>query len=280
MLVARNTTGETSLKGIGQFNRVASAFDGIADIFDTTLENEITARLRSKLYSAIESLVSPGSIVLDINCGTGIDACFLAGRGYRMFGVDISEKMIATAQMKQRSAECKNVEFRVSSYDSLSPGVVPEAELTFSNFGGLNCTSDLTAAANAIASVTRPGGYFVGVIMPPFSLWEFLSYAARFQLRESLRRMHNSSPATGFHGSTFPVYYYSTKETVSAFAPHFEHIQTIGLSILSPTPQSIQFTRRHPVLTKSLIGIDSLIERLPILRSIGDHYLIVLRRRQ
>jgi hypothetical protein len=187
--------------------------------------------------------------------------------------------MIAASRRKFEYAGIEDVKFMVASYDRLSPKTISLANLVFSNFGGLNCTPDLASAAEAIAAVTKPGGYFIGVIMPPFSLWEALSYAMRLQWRQMLRRAHDHAPATGFGEASFPVYYYSPRTVAAAFSSHFERRQLIGLSIISPSPQSTRFVQRHPMLTNSLIAIDGLIETYPLLRSIGDHYLIVLQRK-
>ncbi len=279
MVERRISPAAADSAGIGGFGSVAEAFDRIAGTFDSNLENATTARLRMKLYSVIESLIQPGSTVLDVSCGTGIDALYLAKQGYRLCGIDISEKMIAATRLKFEDAGFDHVNFMVTSYDRLTPNNVPLADLVFSNFGGLNCTPDLKSAAEAIASVTKPGGYFIGVIMPPFSLWEALSYAARLQWRQTLRRVHDYAPATGFYGTIFPVYYYSPGTIVAAFSSHFDRRQLIGWSIISPSPQSTSFVKRHPMLANLLVGIDGLIETFPLLRSIGDHYLIILQKR-
>lgn len=280
MVARHHSSGAVQRTTSGSISPVAEAFDRIADSFDSNLENETTARLREKLYLIVESLVRPGSIVLDINCGTGIDALHLAHMGYRIWGADISRNMVAAAKRKLKKSELRNAEFIVSSFDHLSPEEVPMADLTFSNFGGLNCTSDLVSAASAIAAVTRPGGYFVGVLMPPFSLWESFSYALHGQWRLTLRRAGQLAQATGFGENGFPVHYYSPHTTAAAFSEYFDHKKTIGWSIVSPTPQSRRFVQRHPVIAKMLVRIDGFIEEFPLFRSIGDHYVTVFQRKQ
>jgi SAM-dependent methyltransferase len=44
--------------------------------------------------------VAPGSLVLDVPCGTGILAPFLAGRGLRVIGADISPAMLEVARSR------------------------------------------------------------------------------------------------------------------------------------------------------------------------------------
>ena len=83
-------------------NDVLESFDSIADIFDEEFENDITRRLRQHIYKTIDSLVPAGGGILDINCGTGIDAIALAQRGYRMCGIDLAPRMVGRARKKER----------------------------------------------------------------------------------------------------------------------------------------------------------------------------------
>lgn len=256
----------------------AKAFDLVASSFDSTYENEITARLRSKLYAIIQTLTPSPATVFDINCGTGIDAINLSRQGYRVYGTDISEQMIAAARSKLQSQNLRNVEFSVLSYASLSSITRAPADLVLSNFGGLNCTAELAPLVPGIASITRPGGYFVGVIMPRFSVWEFSAFALRFNWRQALRRFRSHADATGFLNANFPVYYHSPSTVIKAFSRSFAVKKIIGLNIISPNPQSSRFAATHPFLSQALNRLDGFIEEVPVFRSIGDHYIIILRR--
>ncbi len=259
---------------------VAHAFDDIAETFDNTLENEITVRLRKRVYGVIEALAPAGSTILDINCGTGIDLLHLAEKEYEVYGTDISPAMVSVSQAKMLNHGFSSERIQVCAFHMLSPSVTPVCALAFSNFGGLNCTPDLAGVGKAIASVVRPGGYFVGVLMPPFSLWESASFAVRLRWKQVFRRFRKKVPATGFGAKSFSVHYHSVHSMRSAFSADFEIKQVIGLSILSPTPQSLQFEQRHPILTRVLLRCDRMIESVPLLRTWGDHYIVVFRRRQ
>ena len=259
---------------------VARAFDAIAGSFDETLENQITRRLREKIYAVIQSYVRPGSTLIDINCGTGIDALRLSEIGFRVTGIDISAGMIEAAKKKVESSGHPALDFVQGSYDRLDELSLPVADAVFSNFGGMNCTADLKRTARSIHSITKPGGYFFGVLMPPFALWEFTSFVLRLRWKEAFRRFGVSTSATGFRGKTFPVYYYSPASLLRAFSSEFVFRRLIGLSIVSPTPQSMDFASRHPRLTAGLEQLDNVIEELPFVRAAGDHYFVVLQKRR
>ncbi len=57
------------------------------------------AMLVAQMYPGDEFLsrVVPGTSVLDLGCGTGVITRWLAGKGYRMIGVDINEAAIQEA---------------------------------------------------------------------------------------------------------------------------------------------------------------------------------------
>ncbi len=259
-------------------DKVGAAFDQIAKVFDSSLENDITRRLRRIIYSVVLRYVKTGSEVVDINCGTGIDAVRLLHLGYHVTGIDISQEMIRQARQKAAMHERRSLTFVVSSYDDLPTHIQRPVDAVFSNFGGLNCTQDLSATATSIDKILKSGGFFVGIIMPPFSVWEFLSYAARFQWKNAVRRLRSSTPATGFPKTTFPVFYYTPQNVVRKFGSGYKLATVIGLSVFSPPPQSTGFVRRFPRLSEVLFRFDKIASGLPLIRLLGDHFVIVLEK--
>jgi len=258
--------------------QVLESFDNIAGIFDEEFENEITRSLRQKLYSAIGSLVPPGSSILDINCGTGIDAIALSRKGYSVAGVDLSPRMIERAQRKS-SEHGLPVRFMVSSFECLDKIAWEPFDLVLSNFGGLNCAGRLDKVAEQTAAVIKPGGFLIGVVMPPVCLWEILDGSRRFHFRTAFRRLRKNVLATGFRGKTFSVHYHSPGRFTKAFKRWFEVREIRGLNILSPPPHAAVLARRYPAISSILESIDERIAYLPACRSIGDHFMATLKRR-
>ncbi len=260
--------------------RVASAFDEVAEIFDSTFEpSPVIQRLRQKVYNEIQRRVPLGSLILDINCGTGIDALLLTKKGYTVHGIDISQKMIEQARKKIGIERITNVEFSVSSFDRLPEKLTQRYDLVLSNFGGLNCTNNLDKVAEEIAAVTKQGGFFIGIVMPPFCIWETASGLLYGRWRYAFRRLRKNTAATGFYGKGFIVFYHSPQHIVSAFRPRFQVKQIVGLSVFSPPPAARRFIEHYPRLTSFLERFDESVEKFPLIRSIGDHLMIVLKRR-
>jgi ubiquinone/menaquinone biosynthesis C-methylase UbiE len=261
-----------------QTDRVAGAFDSVAPIFEATLENEITRALRQKVYDAIDRLILLGSSILDINCGIGIDAVELARKGYYVVGVDLSPKMVEQARMRASQQGVKS-EFLQSSFEDLSVLDGKQFDLVLSNFGGLNCVKSLDAVAAQVTAVTKPGGYFLAVVMPRVSMWETVAGLIRLKPSLAFRRFKKETLATGFPGKTFRVSYFSPRTFAHAFKPWFRVRSIHGLNVLTPPPHAIRFKQKNPQFSSFLRRCDKILGGLPVLRSIGDHSLIVLKKK-
>lgn len=103
--------------------------------------------------------INEDTYVLDVGCGVGATACYLAKRyGCRVVGVDISERMIdrANERAKREGVE-DSVEFRVAGAqdlpfeNALFDAVISESVLTF--------IKDKQRVVGECALMTRPGGY-------------------------------------------------------------------------------------------------------------------------
>ena len=256
----------------------AEAFNNVAPIFDETFENEITRRLRQTVYATVESLTPPGSSILDINCGTGIDALALARRGYNVLGIDIAPKMIELAQAKAHRQNFFAAKFLLGSFEHITEKTNASYDLILSNFGGLNCVRQLDTTAQQVASVTKLGGYFVAIVMPPVCMWEIVAGMTRLDLHAAFRRLSKNARATGFRGKTFVVYYHPLRKLLSAFSRWFRPEKIIGLNIISPPPHATTFLQSNAKLSLWLERCEQVLASLRGFRAIGDHYMVVLRR--
>jgi len=103
--------------------------------------------------------IGQGSYVLDVGCGAGVTACFLARKyGCRVVGVDIRARMVERSQEQaRRKGVADRVEFRVADAqelpfaDGLFDAVITESVTAF--------PADKQKAVREYARVTKPGGY-------------------------------------------------------------------------------------------------------------------------
>lgn len=96
----------------------------------------------------------------DLACGTGTTALGLAGKGIKMYAVDLSPVMCRLARQKARHA---GLSLRVIRADMRSFRLPEPVDLVLCEFDALNHVprkADLARVARAVARALRPSGYF------------------------------------------------------------------------------------------------------------------------
>lgn len=87
------------------YNQHAQAFDVYTKIYRGKLKRWIDEFARQ---------CKKGGLVLDVGCGSGRDARYLSDKGFRIVGVDFSEKLIEIAKGK-----VPNVQFTVMDFEEM-----------------------------------------------------------------------------------------------------------------------------------------------------------------
>jgi arsenite methyltransferase len=103
--------------------------------------------------------IGNGAYVLDVGCGVGVSACFLAKHyGCRVVGVDIRARMVERSEQRaRRERVADRIEFRVADAQNLPleddqfDAVITESVTSF--------PEDKQRAVDEYARVTRSGGY-------------------------------------------------------------------------------------------------------------------------
>lgn len=95
--------------------------------------------------------------VLDAGCGTGTLACYLAGRGHSVVGIDASSRAIEIAREKVRERDL-DVTVRVADALALDPGLGPFDTVVDSGLFHAFETDDRATYAESLAGVLEPGG--------------------------------------------------------------------------------------------------------------------------
>ncbi len=168
-----------------------SAFDVLAADYDARFTASLIGqRLRQTVWRRLEARFSPGSRVLDVNCGTGEDAVFLGRLGVRVLATDLSEPMVELARRKVAAAGLDDrVEVRHLALEHLDRLEEPPFDGILSNFGGLNCVTDLTLVLRSFADRLRPGAFAVLCVMGPLVPWEWFWYLTRGRPGIAFRRL-------------------------------------------------------------------------------------------
>ena len=263
----------------GQLLETQHAFDSVAADYDGPRgNNELIQRMRLAMWDTVYSELQPESRLLDLGCGTGIDALEFAKRGHEVVATDWSPQMVERTRARAADA---GMESRVSAahlgiqqLDKLDDTF----DVIYSNFGPLNCAPDLGAVAAECARLLRPGGRLVFSVMGRLCPWELGHYALRGRFKRAAVRAARGATAVGMNRRTIWTYYYFPREFYSAFAEHFSLESYRGLSLFMPPPYLVDYYRRRRHWCDRLGRLDDRWGALPLLRDMGDHFLIVMRR--
>jgi hypothetical protein len=129
-----------------------------------------------------------------------------------------------------------------------------------------------------VAKALNPGARFIAVAMPRICLWEVVAGLARLRPGSAFRRYQSDVRATGFEGRSFTVHYHPLRIFLSTASVWFDPIAIRAFSLLSPPPHAQAFRNRLPRLSRFLDNLDDLLGAFPVLRGMGDHYLVLLQR--
>jgi ubiquinone/menaquinone biosynthesis C-methylase UbiE len=259
---------------------VSLAFDSIAERYDELFTQSLIGRAQRKVvWEELARSFSPFDHVLELNCGTGEDALFLARRGISVLACDASPAMVSVAQRRLASeAPQANLQFQVLSNEDLNklhPSV--QFDGAFSNFSGLNCVEDISPIARNLGKLVRSNGRLILCVSSRFCVWETLWFLCRANARKAFRRISGRTIAH-IDGTAIPVWYHTIRNLRRIFASWFRlgSIRAVGLFV----PPSYLESQLHdrPRVIASLEKIDSLVASLPLLRSIGDHVLLNFER--
>ena len=261
---------------------LSAPFDNLASSYDDVFSNSPIGRAqRSAVWREMNRVFHPGHRILEINCGTGIDAMYLANRGIQVDAFDASPGMIAQAEIRvNAAAQGLAVQFRclrTEALDTLPSS--PPYDGVLSNFSGLNCISDLGSVARNLSRLVRPGGRAVLCLFGRFCLWEVLWYLSAGDFRKALRRFRRTPIKATLRGrATVTVYYRAVAEIRDLFAPYFRLERTRGVGVVVPPSYAGPLALKFPRLLRAAAAIDPFVGRLPIARSVADHVVLTLER--
>jgi ubiquinone/menaquinone biosynthesis C-methylase UbiE len=262
------------------FHGPGGAFDTIAEEYDRVFTNSAIGRAqRDAVWEIAGRTFSPGSHILELNCGTGEDAFFLSRLGMRVYACDASANMITVARRRQvREAPHSAVEFDVLAIENLAAlGSLLQFDGVFSNFGGLNCVANMSEAGRGLASAVRPGGAALLSLCSRICLWEIAWFLSRAKFSRALRRFKGSA-AAALNGVAVNVQYPTVREICAAMHPWFKlrRVKAIGFAV--PPTFLEQWANRHREVLAIMRSIDRVTSEWPVLRVLGDHVLLVLER--
>ena len=235
--------------------------------------NPILTEWRQQVYAHVSRFLSPSSFMLELNAGTGIDAVHFAKQGHRVHAIDIAEGMLA--QLLKKSAGLSVTGQRLS-FEELHFLSVDSVDYVFSNFGGLNCTDDLSKVTRYLPHIVKPGGFVTFVIMPPVSLWEWL-WVFKGHGKKAFRRLNKNGVRAHLEGEYFQTYYHSLQHIKRAVGQKFKLMECEGLGVFSPPPSKAEFAFKHPTTYKILTNLDKSLRHWAPFNRWADHTIVTFQ---
>jgi ubiquinone/menaquinone biosynthesis C-methylase UbiE len=258
---------------------VAEAFSRQSIIFDSLDEsNPILQWMRSQVHLHCMKYFKAGETLLELNCGTGIDAVFFAMNGLQVHATDIADGMLEELRKK---IELKNLSANISSqkcsFKELNTLSHQKFNHIFSNFGGLNCTNELDKVISQFKNLLQPGGTVTLVIMPPICLWEF-ALALKGNFRTAFRRLRKNGTDSNVEGMRFNSYYYSPSKVSTYFGNQYKLIALKSLACFVPPPYLEKFPHEYPKLFKLSTLLDEKLSSSFPFNRWADHYIITMQK--
>lgn len=216
------------------------AYDGIAAGYDDAVAP--STWVRERLWERLDALFPPGSRVLDVTAGTGLDVFHLVERGVHVTACDVSPGMLARLSLKSPSVPVFVADLQDLDLNGPFDGLI-------STFAGLNAATDLTGFARSAARLVRPGGVLFLHVLNPLRKGRTLTVRIA--------------------GVEVPHRLWSPRELARRFSPNFSVSRLAGQGILQAVDDPGQFMDRW----------ERAISALPIFRSLGTFFALEMIRR-
>lgn len=263
---------------------MTTSFDSAAAAYDGDFSrSQLGLAQRAQVWNHLGPLLKASAMrVLELNCGTGVDARYIASFGHSVLATDASEGMlrVAHAASDERTGTGQVIYEHLSFADIGARGWRNAFDLVFSDFGGLNCIDEeaLRALCDPLAEALVPGGRFIAVLMPDRSLVETSYFLLKGRVPDAFRRWRKTPVRARVGAGEVDTWYHSPRVMSQAFSHRFRvrQLRPIGFFI-PPGYLEPRFVRR-PALTRALGRVDERARDQSWLARLADHYLIDLER--
>lgn len=254
----------------------ATAFDEVAASYDELFTHTSIGRAqRKQVWMRLLTAFPPASRILELNCGTGEDARFLALLGHSVLACDASAKMIQLARDRaEHDWHATRVHFLQLPNEHLRFLIDgPQFDGAFSDFAGLNCVADLRPIAATLAELVRPGGRLVLCLLTRVCVAETLWYLLHAQPKKAVRRFAGKSTAW-LGRRAIAVFYPTARKIRRCFSPWFRLTSRRTIGLFVPPSYCEPAFCKHQKLLRRLESLDRFCAHWPVLRGLGDHLLL------
>jgi SAM-dependent methyltransferase len=265
-----------------QLNETRGAFDSVAADYDGDRGNNAAIQdMRMEMWRWLDAMFAPGSRLLDLGCGTGLDAARMALHGYSVTATDWSPEMVRRTRDRAQGERVPDrvLPVNVGAHELHRLGEAASYDGAYSNLGALNCVPELGDVSRECARLLKPGGKLVFTVIGRLCPWEAAYYLWRRRWARVKVRYARGLVPVSLNKCTVWTRYYTPREFYQPFRSHFRLTHYRGLCVFVPPPYLMGIRQKHWQCYQRLWRIDRGVAGWPLLRGIGDHFLIVMRKR-
>lgn len=255
----------------------ATAFDDLAAGYDSSFTTTRLGRwLRSVVWNRFDTVFGGRRRILDVGCGTGEDAIYLAEQGHQIVATDVSSSMLAVAREKARRAGCmERLDFRCVPMEELGGGLAGERfDGAYSNFGVINCSKSLESTLEGIARLLTPDSPLILVVMGRLVPWEWAWFLSRGDWRKAIRRLNHGGASWRGLNISYP----SPGTLARAMPESLKPAHQRALGLVLPPSYAAGWLDRSARRFAMLARLETALTGWQALAALGDHYLMEARR--
>lgn len=256
-----------------------NSFDTYSKVYDEDFTfSPIGKMQRARVHWHLEEWLPKHFKVLEINCGTGEDARWIASKVKEIVATDISEKMIEVCRNKHISkatfevCDCRKISERFAGSDF---------NLLFSDFGGLNCLSpeEIKQFSEEANKCLESEGILLAVVMGRKCSWERFYFRWKKDVRYN-RRKKKEGVETVIGNERFLTWYYSPEEFALLLSDNFNFIEAHPIGLFIPPSYLNPFFKKKKWLLSILYDLEKLFGSDKSLSDHADHYLIAFKKKK
>lgn len=248
-------------------------YDSISHNYDEQLQKGLLEKIiRKHFQKKLINAFKPNDRILELSCGTGTDAIFLAKNGIKVTATDISPGMIEIANQKiLKENLSNNIETIVMNMENINQikDVYDEA---ISNFDGLNFIKSPSNFAFNLSKILKPKSTVIFTLLNSKCAWEFIYYMLKLHPKKAFgfiqkREKNYASQIT----------LYSPSKCAAFFTPYFNIKSITGFGFIIPPDGLTGLQRLFGGIFKKLESLDTFLASKPPFRNLCDHYIIEMQ---